>query len=90
MGKLAELRKEYITVPSGSPREREIVDEIKKIVESEWWEINVGKPFIWPKKYDKKSTQFGFGKEFVHVGNFIIPKKRYDEYIDLLTKKKDD
>lgn len=78
MGKLAELRKEYITTPEGTPRDREIVEEIKKIVESEWWDINVGKPFNWPKKYDqKRNGLFGFGKEFKTIGNFIIPRHEF-------------
>jgi len=78
MGKLAELRKEYIITPKDTPRDREIVEEIKKIVESEWWDINVGKPFNWPKKFDqKRNFLFGFGPEFFRVGNFLIHKHEF-------------
>ena len=87
MGKLSDAIKEYKISPIGSPAEREAADIIKGIVESEWWEINVGKEFNWPKKY-KKTKQFGYTQEtgFVTVGQFLIPKWDYTEQITLLTK----
>lgn len=89
MGKLGDALNEYKRAPIGSPAEREAADIIKGIVESEWWDINVGKEFKWPKKY-KKTKQFGYTEEtgFVTVGHWIIPKWDYDEQIALLTKPK--
>lgn len=78
IGKLADLRKEYILCPANSPREREIVDQIKQITESEWWETNVGKPFMWPKKWDRKYEMFTYNTpEFVRCGNFIKLRKDF-------------
>lgn len=87
MGKLADAIKEYKIAPIGSPAEREAAEIIKGIVESEWWDTNVGKEFKWPKKY-KKTPYFGYTEEtgFVTVGQWIIPKWDYDEQIALLTK----
>ena len=75
MGKLEELRNEYILCPSGTQREMEIKDEIRKITESEWWDVNVGKPFVWPVK-QKKYNLLKYDKEngFYPYGNFIVPK----------------
>jgi len=83
MGKLKDLRAEYIKAPIGSIRERELVEEIEKITKSKWWDENVGKPFILPKK--GKSYMFGYGEEFVHIGNFIIHKDDMEWTIRLLT-----
>ena len=86
MGKLADALKEYKTSPIGSPAEREASDIIKGIVESEWWDTNVGKEFKWPKKY-KKPKSFGYTKEFGYImmGNFIVHSNDL-ETVSLLTK----
>lgn len=85
MGKLADALNEYKKAPIDSPAEREAAEIIRGITESDWWSINVGKEFKWPKKY-KKHKPFGFGEEFIHVGCFIIPKYDYEETISLLRK----
>jgi hypothetical protein len=85
MGKLADAINEYKKAPKDSPAEREAAENIRSIVDSQWWKDNVGKEFKWPKKY-KKYEPFGFGEEFSHVGNFIILKREYDEQINLLSK----
>ena len=86
MGKLADAIKAYKVAPKNSPAEREAADIIRSITESEWWDINVGKKFKWPKKYDPKKAMFGFGEEFLHFGNFIIHKDKVEETLALLSK----
>ncbi len=89
MGKLKDLRAEYISCPKDTPREREIIEAIKNIVESEWWDKNVGKPFNWPKK-GFKWKRFGFElDQFCYFGNFIIPIDEKDLYIQILTQNTD-
>ena len=87
MGKLSDAIKEYKISPIGSPAEREASDIIKSIVESEWWDTNVGKEFKWPKKY-KKYKQFEYSKEqgYTTIGNWLVPKWDYDSTVRLLTK----
>lgn len=87
MGKLADAIKQYKTSPSNSPAEREAKDIITQITESQWWKDNVGTEFKWPVKKEWKSNLFGFGEEFVRVGQFIIHRDNLDETIALLTKK---
>jgi hypothetical protein len=87
MGKLADAIKAYKTSPDNSPAEREAAEIMRQITESEWWDQNVGKKFKWPKKQNR-IYGFGFGEEFVHVGNFIIHKDKLDETLALLTKDK--
>jgi hypothetical protein len=87
MGKLSDAIKEYKISPIGSPAEREAEEIIKGIVESEWWDTNVGKEFKWPKKY-KKYKQFEYSKEqgYTTIGNWLVPKWDYDSTVRLLTK----
>ena len=87
VGKLSDAIKEYKISPIGSPAEREASDIIKSIVESEWWDTNVGKEFKWPKKY-KKYKQFEYSKEqgYTTIGNWLVPKWDYDSTVRLLTK----
>ncbi len=86
MGKLKELRAAYVSCKSGSAKEREIVEDIKKIVESEWWDKNVGKPFNWPTK-SSKSWLFGYSEDtgFTTHGHFIFWTKQKDFYTKLLS-----
>lgn len=86
MGELSDAIKAYKTSPDNSPAEREAIDVINRITQGEWWRDNVGTEFKWPKKYNKKSLLFGFGPEFIRVGNFIIPQSQFKEQISLLTK----
>ena len=87
VGKLSDAIKEYKISPIGSPAEREAKEIISGIVESEWWDTNVGKEFKWPKKL-KKYKQFGYTKEegYTQVGQFLVPKWDYDYTVRLLTK----
>jgi len=87
LGKLSDAIKEYKISPIGSPAEREAEEIIKGIVESEWWDTNVGKEFMWPKKH-KKYKQFGYSKEegYTQIGQFLVPKWDYDSTVRLLTK----
>jgi len=58
MGKLKELFKEYMTVASNSPREKEIVDDVTRISE---WMMKEGfstKPVELPSKARFKSKAF--------------------------------
>ena len=59
MGKLKDLRAEYIKTRKNTPRDRELVEAIKKIVESDWWEDKIGKPFNWPIKDSAKWKGYG-------------------------------
>jgi len=87
VGKLSDAIKEYKISPIGSPAEREAKEIISGIVESEWWDTNVGKEFKWPKKY-KKYKQFEYSKEqgYTTIGNWLVPKWDYDSTVRLLTK----
>ena len=87
LGKLSDAIKEYKISPIGSPAEREAKEIISGIVESEWWDTNVGKEFKWPKKY-KKYKQFEYSKEqgYTTIGNWLVPKWDYDSTVRLLTK----
>ncbi|MGB0976970.1 MAG: hypothetical protein ACPGSG_08300 [Prolixibacteraceae bacterium] len=87
MGKLKDLLDQYKQAPINSPRERELKEEIQKIVD--WMkENNIGKEFKWPKKYGKRKL-FGFypSDGWRYVGNFIVHEDNLEETISLLSNK---
>ena len=89
MGKLKDLLDEWKDCPENTERDRELKEQIEKIVE--WMkENNIGGEFKWPKKNFKSKKPFGLclDKEngFTTVGNFIFRTATMEEDIKSLQK----
>ena len=90
MGKLKDLLDEYKDCPENTQRDRELKEQIEKIVEWMKEQNIMNGDFKLPKKNFKSKKPFGLclDKEngFTHVGNFIFRTATMEEDIKSLQK----